>query len=216
MSSLLNLWLSSLPALLAGLWLSVKIIFWGFILAFIIGLLLGIINVGENKILKFFAKVYIDIFRGTPLLVQIFLIYFGLPAVLHFKINAVFAGICAIGLNAGAYIAEIIRGGINSVDIGQMEAARSLGLSYRKSMWKVVLPQAMKRMIPPLVNQLIISLKDTSLLSAIGVAELTSSGQVIIATTFKAFQIWICVGLLYFIVVEILAVFSSKLEKYLT
>lgn len=212
----LSLLENSLPALLAGLWISVKIIFWGFMLAFVLGLIFGIINVGDDKVLKFIARCYIDIFRGTPLLVQIFIIYFGLPNILDIKINAVIAGIIAIALNAGAYIAEIFRGGIQSIDSGQMEAARSLGLSYSKAMRKIILPQAMRQMLPTLVNQLIISLKDTSLLSAIGVTELTSSGQIIIASTFKAFQIWIIVGCLYFIIIEILSIIAARLERYLS
>ncbi|WP_031264059.1 amino acid ABC transporter permease [Sporolactobacillus laevolacticus] len=207
---------ASLPALLAGLVLTLKIISVGIIVAVIIGLVLGIINVGHNKILKLIAKLYIDLVRGTPLLVQVFFIYFGLPSVLNFKLDAMLAGIIAIGINASAYISEIIRAGIKSIDSGQMEAARSLGLPYGVSMRKVILPQAFKRMIPPLVNQFIISLKDTSILSSIGVIELTSSGQIIIASSFKAFQVWIMVGILYFMVIEILTLLSSRLERWVS
>lgn len=216
MSDFINLFMASIPALTAGLLLTIKIISLGFIIALIVGLIFGIINVGSNKGLKAIAKIYIDFVRGTPLLVQVFFIYFGLPMVLHFKFSAVLAGVIAIGVNASAYIAEIVRSGIISIEKGQMEAARSLGLPYGASMRKVILPQAFKRIIPPLVNQLIISMKDTSLLSSIGVLELTSSGQIIIASTFKAFQIWIIVGFMYLIVIEILTLLSSRVERLMS
>ncbi|WP_268238258.1 amino acid ABC transporter permease [Psychrobacillus lasiicapitis] len=203
----------SLPALLEGAQMTVRIITVGIVVALIIGLVIGVINVGNNKVLKAFARVYIGLVRGTPLLVQVFFIYFGLPTVLDFRLSAVTAGTIAIAINASAYMAEIIRAGILSIDNGQMEASRSLGLSYFQSMRKVILPQAIKRMVPPLVNQSIISLKDTSILSAIGIIELTSSGQIIIASTFKAFEVWIMVGFIYLIVIEILTLATSWLER---
>lgn len=209
-----QLFLSSLPALSYGLILTLRIIFFGMIIATVVGLILGVINVGQNKFLKLGAKIYIDVVRGTPLLVQVFFIYFGLPSVFNFKLDAVFAGTIAIGINASAYIAEIFRAGIISIDKGQMEAARSLGLPNGAAMRKVILPQAIKRMVPPLVNQFIISLKDTSILSSIGVVELTSSGQIIIATNFKAFQVWLMVGILYFVVIELLTLLSAKVERW--
>ncbi|GGA28561.1 hypothetical protein GCM10011384_17490 [Psychrobacillus lasiicapitis] len=193
--------------------MTVRIITVGIVVALIIGLVIGVINVGNNKVLKAFARVYIGLVRGTPLLVQVFFIYFGLPTVLDFRLSAVTAGTIAIAINASAYMAEIIRAGILSIDNGQMEASRSLGLSYFQSMRKVILPQAIKRMVPPLVNQSIISLKDTSILSAIGIIELTSSGQIIIASTFKAFEVWIMVGFIYLIVIEILTLATSWLER---
>lgn len=211
----LKLFEDSLPALLVGLGMTVRIISVGIVIAIIIGLIIGIINVGNNKLLKIFARVYIDIVRGTPLLVQVFIIYFGLPSVFDFKLDAVLAGTIAIGVNASAYMAEIFRAGILSIDNGQMEAARSLGLTYGEAMRKVILPQAVKRMVPPLVNQSIISLKDTSILSSIGLIELTSSGQIIIASTFQAFQVWIMVGILYFVIIELLTLLASKLERRL-
>ncbi|WP_445489189.1 amino acid ABC transporter permease [Niallia sp. 03133] len=211
----LKLFEDSLPALLAGVGMTVRIISVGIVIAIIIGLLIGMINVGNNKFLKIFARVYIDVVRGTPLLVQVFFIYFGLPSVFDFKLDAVLAGTIAIGVNASAYMAEIFRAGILSIDNGQLEAARSLGLTYGEAMRKVILPQAVKRMVPPLVNQSIISLKDTSILSSIGLIELTSSGQIIIASTFQAFQVWIMVGILYFVIIELLTLLASKLERRL-
>ena len=181
----------------------------GLFAAIIIGLVVGFINVGKNKILKFIAMIYIDVIRGTPLIVQAFFIYFGLPSAMNFKIDAFTAGTLAISLNAGAYLAEIFRGGILAVDSGQMEAARSLGLPYNKAMLKVILPQAIRKMIPAIINQFIISLKDTSILSVIGIRELTQSGEIIIASNYRAFEIWGMVALVYFVIIMILTKVKS-------
>lgn len=205
----------SLPTLFDGLRVTLEITVISLIIAIIIGLIIGLMNISRNKALKIIAIIYIDIVRGTPLIVQAFFIYFGLPAVLDFKINALTAGIIAISFNAGAYMAEIFRAGILSIDKGQMEAARSLGLPYGKSMTKIILPQAVRRMVPALINQFIISLKDTSILSVIGIQELTQSGEIIIASTFKSFQIWSVVGIMYFILIMILTVLSRNIERRL-
>lgn len=205
----------SLPTLLSGLKVTLEIAVAALIIATIIGLIVGLVNISNNKILKVIATIYIDIIRGTPLIVQAFFIYFALPSVLNFKINPLPAGIIAISLNAGAYMAEIFRGGIMSIDKGQTEAARSLGLSYAQAMRKVILPQAVRRMIPALINQFIISLKDTSILSVIGLQELTQSGEIIIASTFRSFQIWTIVGLMYLVIVMIISNLSRRLERRL-
>lgn len=205
----------SLPILLDGLKMTLLITVVALVIATIIGMVVGLINISHNKILRGIATVYIDIIRGTPLIVQAFFIYFGLPSALDFKIGAVTAGIIAISLNAGAYMAEIFRAGIISIDKGQMEAARSLGLPYSKAMIKVVLPQAIRRMIPAIINQFIISLKDTSILSVIGIQELTQSGEIIIASTYKAFPIWTMVAIAYIIVIMTLSTLSRMLERKL-
>ncbi|AGK98998.1 amino acid ABC transporter permease [Clostridium pasteurianum] len=205
----------SLPTLLSGLKVTLEIAVVALIIATVIGLFIGLMNISHNKILKIIAAIYIDIIRGTPLIVQAFFIYFALPGALNFKIDPLTAGIVAISLNAGAYIAEIFRGGIMSIDKGQTEAARSLGLSYAQTMRKVILPQAIRRMIPALINQFIISLKDTSILSVIGLQELTQSGEIIIASTYRAFAIWTMVGLMYFIIITIISNLSRKLERRL-
>lgn len=211
----IELFKESFPSLLAGLSMTLRITVIALVIATFIGLIFGLINVSKIKWLKIIAKIYIDIVRGTPLIVQAFFIYFGLPNVLNFKINAVVAGIIAISINAGAYMAEIFRAGILAVDEGQMEAARSLGMPYGIAMRKVVLPQAFRNMIPALVNQFIISLKDTSILSVIGITELTQSGEIIIAQNFQAFQMWIIVALFYLVIIEILSIVSKKVERCL-
>ena len=205
----------SLPMLLTGLKMTLEITVVALIIATIIGLFIGLMNISKKKVLKIIATIYIDIIRGTPLIVQAFFIYFGLPAVLNFKINALVAGIIAISFNAGAYMAEIFRAGITSIDRGQMEAARSLGLPYSKAMVKVILPQAIIRMIPAIINQFIISLKDTSILSVIGIQELTQSGEIIIASSYRAFEIWSVVGIMYLILIMILSTLSRRLEAKL-
>lgn len=205
----------SLPVLLDGLKMTMQITIVALIIATIIGLVVGLMSISHSKIFKGIATIYIDIIRGTPLIVQAFFIYFGIPAALDIKIAATTAGIIAISFNAGAYMAEIFRAGIISIDKGQMEAARSLGLPYSKAMIKVVLPQAVRRMIPAIINQFIISLKDTSILSVIGIQELTQSGEIIIASTFKSFQIWGMVAVVYIIVITTLSTLSRVLERKL-
>lgn len=205
----------SIPTLLTGFGMTLEITVISLIIATIVGLVTGLINISSNKMLRAIAIIYIDIIRGTPLIVQAFFIYFGLPAALDIKISATTAGITAISLNAGAYLAEIFRAGILSIDHGQTEAGRCLGLSQWKTMRKIILPQAIKRMIPAIINQYIISIKDTSILSVIGIQELTQSGQIIIASTFRAFDIWIAVGLMYFVLITTLSYTSRGIERRL-
>jgi glutamine transport system permease protein len=205
----------ALPALWLGTIMTLKITCISLILAFFIGLFMGIFRITNNIVLRAISAIYVDIIRGTPLLIQILFIYFGLPAVLHIKIDAFTAGVVAIAINAGAYLVEIFRAGIESIDPGQMEAGRSLGLTYGQAMRLIILPQAVRRMIPAFVNQFIISLKDTSLLSVIGIAELTMQGQSIYAVNFRAFEILSAVAVFYFILIYILTIASRWLERRL-
>lgn len=207
---------TSWPTLLSGLAVTIKIAVLSICIAIIIGLIFGIMSVSLSKILKFIASLYVDIIRGTPVIVQAFFIYFGLASVSSiFKMPAFTSGVVTISANAGAYMAEIFRGGILSVDPGQMEAARSLGLSYSQAMRKVILPQAVRKMIPSFINQFIISLKDTSLLTVIGIRELTQSGEIIVASTYRAFEIWSMVGILYLIIITIISYTSRYVERRL-
>jgi ABC-type amino acid transport system permease subunit len=152
--------------------------------------------------------------------VQTFFIYFGLPQLIQamgitFRLSPFEAGVITLSLNAGAYISEIFRGGIDAVDQGQMEAARSLGLSYSRSMYNVVLPQAFRVSLPALVNQVVISLKDTSIISTISLAEICYEAKIYIGTTMQSFATWSIVGLFYLVLVLVLSHFSSVLEKKL-
>lgn len=200
-------------ALLTGLGITLQLTIIGIIFASIIGVLCALINVSKNKYLKVITSIYINIIRGTPFLVQAYIIYFGLPMALGIRMNEMTAGILAISLNAGAYMAEIMRGGIEAVDKGQMEAARSLGLPYPKAMMKVILPQAIRTMTPSLINQFIITLKDTSILSVIGIRELTMAGKLVIAKNYESMAMWTLVALYYFVVIYGITKISRYIER---
>ena len=202
----------SLPPLLTGLGKTLLYTIVSLFFAFILGLIFGFMKVSRNKFLRGLATVFVDVFRGIPLIVLAFFIYFGIPQAFGFTMPLFLAAILTLTLNAGAYVTEIIRGGIQSIDRGQMEAARSLGLPYRKAMMKIIIPQAIRVMIPAFINQLVITLKDTSILSAIGLVELTQSGKIIIARTFSSFDIWLVVAIMYLIVITILTKLSGFLE----
>ncbi|WGV59998.1 amino acid ABC transporter permease [Brevibacillus brevis] len=213
MSSSWDVIVDALPVLAQGSVVTLKITIISLFFALLIGLLFGLMSTTRSKLLRGIATAYVDFLRGTPLLVQIFFIYFGLPPVLDIKIPETTAGILALSLNAGAYLAEIFRGGILSIDKGQMEAARSLGLSHGKAMRLVILPQAVRRMIPAFVNQFIVTLKDTSLLTVIGIRELMNSGEIIISSNFRSFEIWAVVAVFYFLMIYILSLLSRSLER---
>ena len=201
------------PRLIAGLGLTVEITIISLILAGILGMVFGLLSVSKRKRLRAIALVYVDIVRGTPLLVQAFFIYFGIPAALGIQSDPVVSGVITLSLNAGGYLAEIVRGGIESISRGQMEAARSLGLPYGMAMRSVILPQAIRTMTPALINQCIITLKDTSLLSVIGVTELTQTGRLIIANNYQSFEVWAIVAMMYFVIIMILSKISKRIER---
>lgn len=187
--------------------------------AMIIGLIFALFNVSHNKILNVVGTIYIDAIRGVPLIVLAYFIYFGVPqaikmmGVASFKLPALQAGTIALSMNCGAYMAEIFRAGIQSIDKGQMEASRSLGLTYGMSMRSVVLPQAFKVMIPSIINQFIITLKDTSILAVIGYPELTNMGKTISGNTFKSLETWAIVGVMYMIVIITLSKAAKAIER---
>lgn len=192
------------------------------VFACIIGLIFGILSVVKNKICNAIARVFVDIIRGVPMIVLAFFVFFGVPMLVNkissgtgFTLTALQAGIICLSLNCGAYMAEIIRAGIQSVDVGQMEACRSLGMSYAQAMRKVVLPQAIKTMIPSIINQFIITLKDTSILSVIGFPELVNRAKSVVAITGNAFAVWAVVGVMYLIVITILSYVAKLLERRL-
>lgn len=194
---------------------------WGLFFGCILGIVFGLSSVVENKISRAVAKVYVNIIRGVPMIVLAFFVFYGVPygirTILGFRytLTALQAGTICLALNCGAYMSEIIRAGIQSIDVGQMEAARSLGLSYWRSMFRVVLPQAIKNMIPSIVNQFIITLKDTSILSVIGFPELVNKAQNVIAITFKSFQTWAIVAVMYLVVILLLQQLALSLERRL-
>ena len=192
---------------------TLELTFLSLVFASVIGLFFGLLNVSKTKILHTIANVYIDCIRGVPLIVLAFFVYFGVPMATGLRLSALTAGIISLSLNAGAYMAEIFRAGIQSIDKGQMEAARSLGLPYSTAMRRVVLPQALKTMIPSIINQFIITLKDTSLLSVIGFPELVKAGQIVIARNFETFKMWAIIAVMYLIVITTLSKIARALER---
>ncbi|NLK01135.1 MAG: amino acid ABC transporter permease [Clostridia bacterium] len=203
----------AIPVLLKGAWFTILVTLFGVGIGFLIGIVMGLARTSKNVFVYTVSTWYIEFIRGTPLLVQLFFIFFGVG--MFFNITGLQAAILGISLNSGAYIAEIVRGGIQSIERGQMEAGRSLGMTYLATMRHIIWPQAFRRIIPPLGNQFIISLKDTSLLSVIAVPELTRRGQIIIATNFRAFEIWAAVAVVYLIMTLSISVGLQKLEKKL-
>ena len=206
------------PLLLKGMGMTIKIT----VLSLLIAMVLGLIScmMGMSKILPFqwLSKFYIWLIRGTPLLVQVFFIYFGFPQLMQslgvpLRLSAFTAGTITLSLNAGAYMSEIFRGGIQAVPVGQMEAARSLGLSHSRAMAKVVLPQAMRICIPSLVNQFIISLKDTSIISVISLAEIVYQAKIYMGRTMKSFYTWTLVGIVYLILITVITIASRYVER---
>ncbi|MBT2730103.1 MAG: amino acid ABC transporter permease [Bacillus sp. (in: firmicutes)] len=204
---------AALPMLLKGLQVTLYIFVIAIILGFLIGLVIALFRLAPIKILNWIAKVYVDAIRGTPFIVQLFFIYFGVNSLQVVSLNSTTAGIITVAINAGAYFAEIIRAGIQSIDKGQTEAARSIGFTGAQTMRYVVLPQAFRRMLPTITNQSIISLKDTSLLSVIGIADLTQQGQIQASATFEAFKIWLAVGIIYFIIIYLLTMLANFIER---
>lgn len=203
------------PALAKGLWNTLIITIVSFAIALVLGLIFGFMKVSQNKILTGIASVFVAIFRGTPLLVWAFFFYFGLPQLMGTKGDVFLAGVATLSLNAGAYLTEIVRGGIQAVDVGQMEAARSLGLPWGKSMRKVVVPQAVKIATPSIINQLVITLKDSSLLLTIGFAELLYQAQQVYASNFRTTEMLIIVGVIYFIIITVLTWIANIVDRRL-
>lgn len=217
----INVLIQYFPSFTIALGSTIKLAIISLVVATILGIIFGLFKVSANRLLQLIANIYIDIIRGTPLMVQTMIVFYGLAQVLRpigfswSEIGGAFtAGVVTLSLNAGAYMAEIIRGGIESVDKGQMEAARSLGLSYSKSMRKVILPQAFRTMLPSIINQFIISLKDTSLISIIGIRELTQNGKIIAANSAsRVMAIWVVVALFYLVICTILSKVANSVER---
>jgi glutamine transport system permease protein len=205
----------TLPMLTRGLKLTIIITLGGLGLGFFLGATAGLMKLSRSLLVRKLAGFYVETIRGTPMLVQAMFLYFGVPMAAGIRIPPLLAGILVIAVNSGAYIAEIVRGAVQSINPGQMEAARSIGLRRRDAMIYVIWPQAFKRMIPPLGNQFIISLKDTSLLMVIGVGELLRTGQEIVAVNFRAFEVYLAVALVYLVMTNSISWALRRLEMRL-
>ena len=207
------------PLLLAAMGQTLLLALWSLFFACLIGLFVGILSVLKSRVCNIIATIFVDIIRGVPLIFLAFFLYLGVPMLRNDNLNwtamALQAGIICLSLNCGAYMAEIIRAGIESVDKGQMEAARSLGLPYWKAMYKVVLPQAIRTMIPSIINQFIITLKDTSILSVIGFPELVNTAKNVNANIMRSLEVWFIVGVMYLIVITLLSRFAKRMERRL-
>lgn len=203
----------NIPILLQGAAITIQITVMAVGCGFFIGMIAALANLSRFKIVRLLVKCYVELFRGTPLLVQIFMIYFALPMVIGQSINPYVAAVTACSINSGAYVSEIFRAGIQSIDKGQMEAGRSLGLTWAQTMRYIVMPQAFKAIIPPLGNEFIAMMKDTSLVSVIGFEELTRRGQLIIARTYGSFEIWTAVAIIYLIMTLSISQLVAFLER---
>ncbi len=203
----------NIPILLQGAVITIQITVMAVGCGFFIGMIAALANLSRFKIVRLLVKCYVELFRGTPLLVQIFMIYFALPMVIGQSINPYVAAVTACSINSGAYVSEIFRAGIQSIDKGQMEAGRSLGLTWAQTMRYIVMPQAFKAIIPPLGNEFIAMMKDTSLVSVIGFEELTRRGQLIIARTYGSFEIWTAVAINYLIMTLSISQLVAFLER---
>jgi glutamine transport system permease protein len=216
----LEIILDAMPSLLQGALITLQLTAISVLFGLAGGILLGMARLSNIKPLRLMSRIYIDFFRGTPLLVQMFMIYFGFPAVVkgmggQLSLDRWAAAILALSLNSAAYLAEIVRAGIQSIERGQWEASESLGLNPLQTMLYIVFPQAFRRMIPPLGNEFITLLKDTSLVAVIGFEELFRRGQLIVATNYRAFEIYFGVALIYLVLNSLSAQVFAWVEKWM-
>ncbi|HNW04390.1 MAG TPA: amino acid ABC transporter permease [Oscillospiraceae bacterium] len=212
----LDIW----PMLLEGLAMTLKVSAIALFIAFFLGLASCLMGMSKIFFLKWLSKAYVWVIRGTPFIVQLFIVKYGFPQLVkiwipEFNIGITIAAIATLALNAGAYLSEIFRGGIQAVDVGQMEAARSLGLPKGHAMRKVILPQAIRICIPSLGNQFIITLKDSSLAQVIGLNELFYQGKIYVGYSFKSFETYILVGCVYLLVIAALSYLMNRIERRL-
>jgi polar amino acid transport system permease protein len=207
--------------LIEGLWVTLKVSVIAVFLGIIIGLFTGLARISNNPALKWSAIIYIELVRGSPLLVQIFIWYFVLGTVINNllaqsgvgQLSPLWYGVAALAVFAGAYVAEIVRAGIQSIHRGQMEAARSLGMTYPQSMRYIILPQAFRRILPPLAGQFISLIKDSSLLGIIAIRELTKATREVVTTSLQPFELWFVAAILYLVLTFALSMFVQYLER---
>lgn len=205
---------NSVPLLATGLLTTVKISVLAILLGIVLGGLLGLASLSRFRLLRWTVMGYVDFIRGTPLLIQIFLVYFALP-VIGLNLPEFWAGVIALGLNAAGFIAEVVRAGVGSIEKGQSEAARSIGMRHGQVLSYILLPQSLRAIVPPTTNELIALVKGSALLSVISVYELTRAGQAIISVHFAPFEIYLMIALYYYVTVSFLAWLSRWLERRL-
>jgi polar amino acid transport system permease protein len=204
----------AVPYMLQGALVTLEISILAMILATVIGLIMGLISASDVTALKAIIRAYVYFVRGTPALVQIFLIYFALPRI-GLELSSFWSGVVALAFNSAGFISEIMRAGLQSIDHGQTEAALSIGMTNRQSILFILLPQSLRRITPPLTNEVITLVKSSSLLSVISVTELTRTAQVIIAERFVPFELYAELAVFYLIMISVLSWFSEFVEKRL-
>ncbi len=206
------------PLLFEGLKMTIAVTILSLLLAFVMGLCSCFFAMSKKAPLRWISRIYVGLIRGTPLLVQVFYVYFAIPQLLQFmgldvRLNPFTAGLITLTLNAGAYMSEIFRGAINAVNYGQMEAARSLGLTHGQAMKRVILPQAFRICLPSLVNQFIITLKDSSLISVIGFADIMYQAKIYVGRTMESFATYTWVALFYLVLIMALTYVAKLVER---
>jgi polar amino acid transport system substrate-binding protein len=199
--------------LLIGAQITLELALISFAFAMVIGLVAGVAATSANRLVRAVVRVYVDIIRGVPLLVLTFFIFFGIPQLIQQPLNEFWAGVLSITLNAGAYISEIVRGGIQAVPTGQKEASLSIGMTKLQSMIYIVLPYAVRIMIPSIINQFVTSLKDTTIVSVIGIVELLQVGKKIAGRTFQSFEVYTVIAVIYLVIITALTILAKHLEK---
>ncbi len=204
-----------IPFILEGIWVTLKFVIVAIILGSILGTILALFKIGSIKPLRWFADAYTSIFRGTPLILQLMIIYYSIPQLTGYDISPFLSAILAFGLNSSAYISEIIRAGIQAVDKGQMEAAQALGIPYRAMMKDIILPQALKNILPALMNEFITLTKESAIVSTIGYLDLMRRAQVVGSDLFRNFEPLLFVGLIYWCLVMGLTVIGRMFERRL-
>ena len=219
------------PLLASAVWITLKFTFFSTIMGFLGGFILALITLSKSKILSFLAKAYISVFRGTPLLVQLFIIYYGLQAIgirfpdipfmsalLGINFSDFMSGVITMGLNSAAYVCEIFRGGIQSIDKGQMEAGRSLGLSHNRTLFHIIIPQAVRNVLPALGNEFVVVIKESSIVSIIGIADLMYKANTVRGNTFQPFEPLLVAAVVYFLLTfplsKLLAYIERRMRKH--
>ncbi|MEC5424641.1 amino acid ABC transporter permease [Virgibacillus sp. C22-A2] len=204
-----------IPFILEGIWATLKFVSVSIVFGFILGILLALCKITKKPLLKWVADAYTSIFRGTPLILQLMIIYFAVPQLTEYDISAFLSAVLAFGLNSAAYVSEIIRGGILAVDKGQTEAAEALGVPYKPMMQNIILPQAFKNILPALMNEFITLTKESALVSTIGYLDIMRRAQIAGAGLFRNFEALLFAGLIYWVIVYVLTQIGKVIERRL-
>ncbi|SFA97115.1 MULTISPECIES: amino acid ABC transporter permease [unclassified Bacillus (in: firmicutes)] len=205
--------LPSVPYILEGVGVTLRIVLVAGLLGFILGIILALFKISSVKVLNWFADAYTSVFRGTPLILQLMLIYYGSPQIVGYQIEPYTAAVLAFALNSGAYISEVIRGGILAVDKGQREAAMALGVPYKKMMWDIILPQALKNILPALMNEFITLTKESAIVSVIAINDIMRRSYIVGGDKFSFFEPLLFAGLIYYLMVIILTLVGKAIER---